>query len=227
MLGLEIFGMVWLMFFLMAVNEFIIIVSAATWYYSDKTIPDSDGIAGDSDVCFGYRLAFRYHMGSLASGSLILAIIWCIRRLFEYIGKKMEDASGGNPLTKCFVCCCNVCLACFDKFIRYLNQQAYVYMAISGDSYCSSALSAFLLMTKYSITFGMVATLADVFIFVIKWAIAFGTVAIAFPLMSTTLVPDNQIIQQPYYPAVFILVFSYVIASIFIGMMDAGASTIL
>jgi choline transporter-like protein 2/4/5 len=119
---LEVGGMLWLMFFIMAVNEFIIIVSAATWYYSPKDKKDDDGIDGDSDVCFGYKLAFKYHMGSLASGSFILALIWIIRRLFEYIGKKMVDASGGNGCTKCLYACINCCLACFDRFIRYLNQ---------------------------------------------------------------------------------------------------------
>lgn len=148
----EVFGMLWLMFFIMALNEFIIIVSAATWYYSDKTIKDDDGIAGDSEVCYGYTLGLKYHMGSLASGSLILAIIWIFRAIFAYIGKKMEDATGGNCFTKCLVGCCNCCLACFDKFVKYMNQQAYVYMAISGESYCSSALNAFLLMAKYSVT---------------------------------------------------------------------------
>lgn len=227
MLGIEFFGMIWLMFFIMAVSDFIVIVSAATWYYSDKSKKDTDGIPGDSEVCYGYSLAFKYHMGSLASGSLILAIIWVIRRVFEYIGKKMEAASGGNPFTKCLVGCCNCCLACFQKFVQYLNQQAYVYMAISGESYCSSALNAFLLMTKYAVTFGMVNTLADVFVFICKWAIAIGTSAIAFPMMKTDLVPKGSSIQNEYCPAGFILLFSYIIASIFIGMMDAGASTIL
>jgi hypothetical protein len=114
---LEIFGMLWLMFFIMALNEFIVIVSAATWYYSDKTIKDTDGIAGDSDVGYGYKLGLQYHMGSLASGSLILAIVWIVRGIFAYIGKKLEDASGENCFTKCLVGCCNCCLACFNKFI--------------------------------------------------------------------------------------------------------------
>jgi solute carrier family 44 (choline transporter-like protein), member 2/4/5 len=191
---LEVFGMLWLMFFIMALNEFIVIVSAATWYYSDKTIKDTDGIAGDSDVAYGYSLGIKYHMGSLASGSLILAIVWIIRGIFAYIGKKMEDASGNNCLTKCLVGCCNCCLACFNKFIQYMNQQAYIYMAISGEGYCSSALSAFLLMTRYAVTFGMVHTITDVFIFIIKWSIAIGTTVIAFPLMSTSLVEDGQIV---------------------------------
>lgn len=122
MLGVETFCMIWLMFFILAVNEFIIIVSAASWYFSDKTIKDDDGIAGDSNVSLGYSLAFKYHLGSLASGSLILAIIWIIRRIFEYMSKKLNDATGESCITKCFIGCCNCCLACFEKFIRYLNQ---------------------------------------------------------------------------------------------------------
>lgn len=67
-------------------------------------------------------------------------------------------------------------------------------MAISGEGYCSSALSAFLLMTRYAVTFGMVHTITDVFIFIVKWSIAIGTTVIAFPLMNTNLVYENQVV---------------------------------
>lgn len=100
-------------------------------------------------------------------------------------------------------------------------------MAISGEGYCTSALNAFLLMTKYAVTFGMVESLTEVFIFIVKCSIAIGTTAISWPMMRTDLVPGAQVIHQPYYPAMFILMFSYIIASIFIGMLDAGANTIL
>ena len=33
----------------------------------------------------GIEWAFRYHFGSLAFGSLIVAIVWAIRIIFEYI----------------------------------------------------------------------------------------------------------------------------------------------
>ena len=86
------FGFLWLIAFVCAVNEFVVIVSAITWYYSDKEIPDSDGIPGDSDVTVGMWWSIRYHAGTLAAGSLIVAIVWLIRIVFEYIAKKMEGA---------------------------------------------------------------------------------------------------------------------------------------
>ena len=66
-----IFMYLWVMAFCMAMNEFVIIVAGITWYYSDKEIPDADGIPGDSDVTTGMWWALRYHMGTLAAGSLI------------------------------------------------------------------------------------------------------------------------------------------------------------
>ena len=66
-----IFGFLWVLAFVMAVNEFVIICATITWYYSDKLIEDSDGIPGDSDVSVGMKWSLRYHAGTLAFGSLI------------------------------------------------------------------------------------------------------------------------------------------------------------
>ena len=63
-----VFGFFWVLSFIMAMNEFVTIVAAITWYYSDKTIPDDDGIAGDSDVSVGMWWSLRYHGGTLAFG---------------------------------------------------------------------------------------------------------------------------------------------------------------
>jgi len=84
-----LFGILWIMAFILAANEFAIICAAATWYYSNKDEEDSDGIAGDSDVLEGLSWTYRYHLGSLAFGSLMVAIVWAIRIVFEYLGEKI------------------------------------------------------------------------------------------------------------------------------------------
>jgi len=42
------FGIFWIMAFIIACNEFVVIVATVTWYFSRKDIPDRDGIPGDS-----------------------------------------------------------------------------------------------------------------------------------------------------------------------------------
>ena len=121
MLAYMWFGIFWLVAFFICCNEFVIIVSTCTWYFSRKDIPDDDGIPGDSNVMKGFIWSIRYHAGSLAFGSLILAIVWTIRAIFEYIGNKVEQASGGNAATRCLLGCIRCCLDCFDRFVRFLN----------------------------------------------------------------------------------------------------------
>ncbi len=177
------FGMIWISAFIIAMNEFVIIVSSATWYFSRKDVPDADGIPGDSDVWKGMWWSFRYQFGSLALGSGILAIVWTIRGIFEYVGNKVYKASGENKCTKCLLGCISCCLDCFDRFIRYLNRNAYIYMAISSESFCPSALHSFLLILKNAAKFAFVEGLSDAFMFLAKFFIAITTTVIGFYLI--------------------------------------------
>ena len=84
------FMIIWIGMFIISMNEFVIIVSTVTWYFSRKDIPDDDGIPGDSQVWRGYTWSFRYHLGSLAFGSMVLSVVWLIHWFFEYLGKKLH-----------------------------------------------------------------------------------------------------------------------------------------
>eukprot|EP00806_Schmidingerella_arcuata_P000602 Macronucleus_1543.p1 GENE.Macronucleus_1543~~Macronucleus_1543.p1 ORF type:complete len:274 (+),score=130.80 Macronucleus_1543:1-822(+) len=217
-----VFGFCWVLAFIMAMNEFVTIVAAITWYYSDKEIPDDDGIPGDSDVSIGMWWSIRYHGGTLAFGSFILAIVWVIRIIFEYISKKMEDASGNNGCTKCLVSCCRCCLACFDRFIRYLNRNAYIYAALSGEGFCTSAINSFILILKNAAKFGFVEGIAGCFMFIAKFFISTATTLVSFFIMRCMVK-----VSSPYAPLLIIFIFSYIVSSIFIEIFDTGANTIL
>ena len=52
------FGIFWLIAFWVCMNEFVIIVSTCTWYFSRKDLEDDDGIPGDADVNKGFKWAF-------------------------------------------------------------------------------------------------------------------------------------------------------------------------
>ncbi len=217
-----IFGFLWIIAFLIACNEFVVIVSAITWYFSDKTVEDDDGIPGDSDVAYGFKWSLRYHMGSLAFGSFILAVVWVIRIIFEYIGQKMVEASGNNCCTRCLVGCIRCCLDCFDRFVRYINRNAYIYMALSGESFCSSALNSFILILKNSAKFAFVEGIADVFMFLAKFFISISTTMLSWLLMGLMVEYES-----PFFPLFVVFLLSYMIASIFIAIFDVSANTIL
>lgn len=43
------------------------------------------------------------------------------------------------------------CFWCFEKFIRFINQNAYIVCAIYGTNFCSSAKEAFGLLVRNAI----------------------------------------------------------------------------
>jgi len=224
MLWIMIFGYFWIMAFILACNEFVIIVSAATWYFSDKTIPDDDGIAGDAEVYKGFKWIF-VHFGSLAIGSLLVAIVWMIRFVFEYVSKKMEKASGDNKAVKAMICCIRCCLDCFDRLMRYLTRNAYIYMVISGEGFCSSALNSFILMLKNAAKFAFVQSFSEVFMFIAKICITVLTVVASVLIIMATL-PQNSL-ASPVLPTIFIVFIGYVISGIFVSIFDAASNTLL
>lgn len=213
------------MAFLLSCNEFVIVVSSATWYFSNKEIPDDDGIPGDSEVMKGFWWIPRYHFGSLALGSLMIAIVWVIRAVFEYVATKVQDAAGNNACTRGLLCCIRCCLDCFDRFMRYLTRNAYIYMAISSESFCSSALNAFILILKNHAKFAFVEGFADVFMFIAKLCISVFTTVTTIFLMKWTLTANP--VSSPIVPALITLFISFIVAGIFVSIFDAAANTIL
>ena len=70
----------WVSALIIAVAQFIIIVSVCFWYFSH-----GDDTKGKANVTRSVKWTFKYHFGSLALGSAILAIVWMIRLIFEYM----------------------------------------------------------------------------------------------------------------------------------------------
>ena len=153
------FGLLWIFAFIQAKTSFITMVSASTYYFSSG--PEKEG---EGDVALGFKWAYLYHAGSLAFGSFIIAVIQFIRVVFMFLAEQAQRASGENAAVKIIVKCGECLLKCFEEICDYINKCAYSYMAISGESFCSSALNGFLLNVKHALKFSWAKTLAELFI---------------------------------------------------------------
>lgn len=73
-------ALVWVTVFFLAIVQFVIAATAAQWYFSWGTDQ-----SGSGSICKSLYWVFRYHLGSLAFGSLILTIVIIVRFIFEYM----------------------------------------------------------------------------------------------------------------------------------------------
>lgn len=65
--------------FLIGCFQFIIAAACAIWYFSHKS-----DTAGSGSLLQGIKWILVYHMGSIAFGSFIIALVQFIRIIFEY-----------------------------------------------------------------------------------------------------------------------------------------------
>jgi hypothetical protein len=124
MIWFSLFTFFWVCAFLMACTEYVQIVAVSSWYFSQNA-----DTRGNYSICRGFWWIFRYNMGSLMFGSFLIACIWIIRIIFEYIDKKMKasvdtDSQMAAPL-KCISKCCRCYLDCCHRFVKYINKNAY------------------------------------------------------------------------------------------------------
>ena len=85
----------------------------------------------------------KYHLGSAALGALILAVIQLIRLGLAYIEQQTAELSENSRAVKCLLCAVHCCMWCFEKCVKYLSENAYVMVAIDGESFCKCAWKAF------------------------------------------------------------------------------------
>lgn len=83
-----LFGGLWVNAFISAVCQFTLASTACLWYFNKQS-----GL--HSPISRSIGRAFRYHLGSIAFGSLILALVQMVRIVLEYINKQMK-ASGAK-----------------------------------------------------------------------------------------------------------------------------------
>lgn len=118
----HLFALFYINAFLNAYNQFILASTACLWYW-EHSIPGQP----ESPVYKSFFRGGRYHLGSLAFGSLILAIVRFIMAILEYFKKKMETVGGQkSKFYTCLITCCQCCLNCVARFIEFINRHAWI-----------------------------------------------------------------------------------------------------
>ena len=92
----NLFMLLWGLFFLSALEELVMAGAFSAWYW---TFNKKDDLPSAPLSLSAWR-AFRYHLGTLAFGSLIIAIIRFIRIMIEFVEERLKEYSQDNPIVK-------------------------------------------------------------------------------------------------------------------------------
>lgn len=130
-------------------------------------------------------VAFRYHVGTAAFGSLIIAIVQLIRAFVAYVQAKLTSMSASQhssvaEAATLLTCCCACCLWVLEKVLKFVSNNAYTHTAIYGTGFGKSCVSAWTVVATNMTTITTLGLLNNVTMFITKLWIVGGTMLAAF-----------------------------------------------
>ena len=165
----HLFGLLWLANFIVACQHMVIAGAVAGWYFtrdkSDLKLP----------ILGSFKRLVIYHLGTVAFGSFIIALVQLVRMILAYIERKLAKRTNAcGPLLKC----CQCVLWCFEKCLKFLNRNAYIMTAIYGYNFCKAAQKAFSLLTSNILRVAAINSVGTFVLFLGKVAVVASTVII-------------------------------------------------
>lgn len=122
-----IFGLLWILNWVECSSRFVVQVASATYYFNSSAAKE-----GQAEVMKGFRMAYLYHMGSIAMGSFLIAVVQMIKLVFVYTAKMAAKAGGDNKVSA-LILKCGVCyLDYLERVCNYINRSAFAFLAVSG-----------------------------------------------------------------------------------------------
>eukprot|EP00055_Hartaetosiga_balthica_P014379 m.78479 g.78479 ORF g.78479 m.78479 type:complete len:649 (+) comp8579_c0_seq1:48-1994(+) len=202
----HIFGFLWAVQLWYAIQQFTIAGAVAKWYFKGS------GKLG-WPVLNALQKSFRYHLGSLALGAMLIALLQLLRIMLAYIQRKLKGRAGAvvDALLKCFQCC----LWLLEKFLKFLNKNAYIEIAIYGYPFCKAAREAFSTLVRNALR---VATINSVGAFVLFLSRLVVGAVVAFGALYW--MERNLDLTYPGVSVVIVAVLSWFIAGIFTSVYD-------
>lgn len=143
--ALNIFATLWLIHFISGVSRATLSGAFASYYWAYSKPRDVPFFA----VTASFFRAVRYHLGDIAFGSFLIATIRYIRIIIEFIDNRLRRKTTAttasdvaNTAARSSACCFRVFFWLLDRFLKYIDRNAYIMMSMYGEGYLQSAKRA-------------------------------------------------------------------------------------
>ena len=147
-----------------------------------------------------------------------------IKIIFEFFAYKAEQSGASqNPCTKCILCCSRCMIWALDAYIKFMNKNAYIQIALHNNNFCQSAQAAFYLTVRHVGRFTASSIVGAMVAFLGKGCLIAFNVWICI-LLVPKLGADIKNVQLPM---IIIGVLAYVISSLFLEIFSFSSTAIL
>ncbi|KAG2770840.1 hypothetical protein PC129_g6906 [Phytophthora cactorum] len=222
------FGFLWTAQLINAISMCTIAGAVSRYYWSrNKTSEEM----GRFPVFTSFKNCFRYHFGSLAFGSFIIAVVQFIRAALLYLDHQTKDLQQSNLVLKVVMKIVQCCLWCLEKCLRFMSKNAYILIAMKGHSFCTSAKDAFKILLSNIAQVGAVSTVTFLLLGAGKVAVALSCAITTFAYLEKNSddygVGGAHELSSPLAPIGLALLLGWFVASTLLGVYEMAIDTIL
>lgn len=218
-------GSLWLMELSNSMAQFVTAYGVVRWYYT----PKPKGFGPIMPLTSGFIVGSVFHLGSLAFGSLLITFCRAARALLGFISHQAK--SGGNRVCGILANCCLCCIGCFQKYLEYVNKNAYIDICINSSNFCTAAQNATTFLAaeagKVVLLMGSLWIICVVGVLAISMATAVVTFLIVTSFARWTDANSESYVCSPYFVAVVAGLLGCVISASFAVVLDHTADTLL
>lgn len=216
----QLFVLFWVLAFVRAMESFIIAATTCMWYFSGQG-SDNAETSGKASIMLGTKWGYRYHFGTMAIGSFLVALINIIKVIFEYMVKKQQAAGPNNKIMKALICVTRCMIWCLDSCIKFINAHAYIQCALFSTTFCESAKAGFFLSVRNYAKFTALAISSFLIAIVGK-----GTIVALSCFICYLILNSMGVGNAPFFMAI-VGVIAFFLACLFLEIFEYSCKAIL
>lgn len=198
-----VFGFMWLFEFSTALSCFVYAWMAETWFYS--SMDDETGMKKleRSILVEAYWNIWRYSMGTLAYGSLVLIITRPFVMLFDLTTRPVRKEHESNPFYKCakhwwaFGSWCDSCSHTYEMYLRPFRKSAFMDVAMSGKEFWDAKTDADWALAGKNVAMSEMDGAAGMI--VMAGAFCIAACSAGFTRLACEVWPDYSATSSPHY----------------------------
>lgn len=215
------FSTIWCNSLIQAISKFVTASSAAMWYYAQGTEQSFSYFVRRS-----YKIALRYHLGSLALGSLGLMAVQFLEMILDVFKRQPTTLDDNGRCSQYLSDCCQCCFGWVEYLSQFVNRSSYIQMAIGGKGFVEASKDAFkmgkLHNDRYFVFSGLGSFLTSI------GSVSVAAAASTCFLLITTFNPKARInILEPIYLVILIFFLAHTLATIFNSIYGTAMDTLV
>lgn len=139
---------------------------------------------------------------------------------------KNVDGGAGVAPVRYLMNCVRCALDCCHRFVKYINENAYCQVVLTGESFCTAAVNGFLLILKHTATFAFTRGIGGIFNLLGKLTISVLNCGIAYGLIYY-FKQLHITVNSPIGPLLVVFLITYAITYLFMSLYTTTATAIL